>query len=184
MAYLATLDEFKTYAGLKNPENDERNEAILANVSSLIKTYCGRTFVDYISDDFEEYFDGGADYLYLKEFPILNIGSVEYSADYGITYTELGNNLEGWVQDRRNERIFIAPSYRTSGPNTIKVTYTGGYESGAPMDLKLAVFDMMQMYLKAETTPKKTQGFTSVEFIKTADFPSHIKRVLDLYRVL
>ncbi len=54
MANLVTLDEFKTYAGIKNPENDDRIELILASVSSLIKAYCARSFVDYVSDAYAE----------------------------------------------------------------------------------------------------------------------------------
>lgn len=184
MANLVTLDEFKVYTGIKNPENDDRTDSILASVSSLIKTYCGRSFVDYTSDAYEEYFDGGLDYLYLREFPILEISTVEVSYDCGETYAELApSGSSGYVHDRRNDRLFIAGAGQYTGINAIKVTYTGGYES-IPPDLKLAVYDMTLMYMKAESTPKKTQGFTSVEYITSADFPSHIKRVLDLYRVL
>lgn len=181
MANLATLDEFKIYAGIKNPENDDRIESILASVSSLIKTYCGRTFVDAAEDSVEEYFPS-EEFLYPRDIPILQVDLVEASTDNGESYLELASGTE-YVLDRRNDRVYI-PGYSTySSINGIKITYKGGY-TAVPRDLQLAVFDMMLMYMKAESTPKKTQGFTSVEFITSSDFPYHIKRVLDLYRVL
>lgn len=179
MTTLATLDEFKLYAGIKNPENDDRLESVLTSVSALIKTYCNRTFNDYVDDDYEEYFDGGCDYLYPKEFPILDVSDVSTSIDYGVTFTS-----SEYIVDKRNDRIYIASNASRMGPNAVKITYTGGFMQ-IPSELKLAVFDMMNMYLKNEAAaPKKTQGFTSVEYITSSDFPSHIKRVLDLYRVL
>lgn len=182
MANLATLDEFKIYSGMKNPENDERTEAVLSSVSSLIKTYCGRTFNDYSNDEFEEYFDGKQTYVYPREFPIIEVTTMEYSFDNGITYTE-GVAGTDYIIDRRNDRIYLPTAQSYSDIGGVRLVYTGGYTS-VPSDLKLAVYDMALMYLKAESVPKKTQGFTSVEYITSADFPSHIKRVLDLYRVL
>jgi len=74
-----------------------------------------------------------------------------------------------------------------AGPDTIRVTYTGGYSS-TPEDLKLAAFDLVTYYFKKESTPHKSvsAGITlssrTTPTDKPSDFPAHIKRILDLYR--
>jgi hypothetical protein len=73
------------------------------------------------------------------------------------------------------------------GPDTVRVTYTGGYAT-TPADLKLATFDLVTYYYKKESTPQKavSAGITlssrSTPTDKPSDFPAHIKRILDLYR--
>jgi hypothetical protein len=74
-----------------------------------------------------------------------------------------------------------------AGPDTVKVTYKGGFSS-TPEDLKLACYDLITYYYKKESTPRKaisdggTLASSSTPTDKPSDFPSHIKRILDLYR--
>jgi len=73
------------------------------------------------------------------------------------------------------------------GPDTIRVTYKGGYPA-TPEDLKLACYDLVTYYYKKESTPRKaiatgsTLASESSPTDKPQDFPAHIKRILDLYR--
>jgi hypothetical protein len=74
-----------------------------------------------------------------------------------------------------------------TGPDTVKVTYKGGYPA-TPDDLKLACYDLVTYYYKKESTPRKaiSDGVTisskTSPTDKPQDFPAHIKRILDLYR--
>jgi len=98
-----------------------------------------------------------------------------------------------YVLDSENDRVHrIAPDTGKSkafpsGPDAIKVTYRGGY-SETPNDLKLAAFDLVTYYRKKESIPRKitsASGMGSVTHAGAnlpADFPPHIKRILDLYR--
>ena len=69
------------------------------------------------------------------------------------------------------------------------MTYNAGY-SATPDDLKLALFDLVNYYLKGEHKERRTLGGATLQNQGTSgvrdntDFPDHIKRVLDLYRVV
>ena len=75
------------------------------------------------------------------------------------------------------------------GVGSVKITYNAGY-TDTPKDLKLAVFDLVTYYLKDEHKIRQTLGGATLQNQGTSgmrtstDFPDHIKRVLDLYRVV
>ena len=177
---LITLEEYKLYAGISSIEQDDKLASLISNVSALIKTYCCRSFVDFYDTPAEEYFNGEYNQLMVREYPIKDVLSVSYSGDYGVTYTELTSGTN-FVIDRMADVLVLVDGVTRKGVNSIKVQYFGGYEE-VPADLKLAALDLVQYYAKSENNPKKVNGFVSVEYVISADFPSHIKRVLDLYR--
>ena len=69
----------------------------------------------------------------------------------------------------------------------MRVNYRAGYESGSvPQDLKLATLDYVKLLHKEE---QDRSGFALAGESVTrpalaANFPPHIKRVLDLYRII
>jgi lysophospholipase L1-like esterase len=183
-ANLVTLAEYKAYAGITSTNQDAEINAIIPKASQLVKTLCRRTFVDYVNDNKEEVFAGGWSKLYLKEYPILAISSVEYSTDYGATYAELVEFTD-YVLDMEDGSIAsILYEDFPKHINGYKVTYTGGYET-LPDDLKLAVLDLVTYYIKNDMSvhSPKAPGTNSVqvEYITTANLPAHIRRVLYLY---
>lgn len=186
MADLITTAEYKAYLGINSPNQDSEIDSIIPKISQLVKSYCHRTFIDYVNDAKIEYNNGGYQYIYLKEAPILAIAGLEYSVDYGNTYTSLVEFTD-FVIDYQNDRLF--PVSTTEFPalvNAYKITYTAGYEV-IPEDLKLACFDLVSYYLKNDMSIKSTRNAganqTSVEFITNSSMPSHIRRVLDLYKL-
>jgi len=42
---LITLEEYKSYKQIGNPEKDYLYTMLISSVSSLIKSYCGQTFI-------------------------------------------------------------------------------------------------------------------------------------------
>ena len=183
-ANLVTLAEYKAYAGISSNNQDALINSVIPKASQLIKTICRRTFVDYVNDSKEEVFSGGWSKLYLKEYPILSIGSVEASTDYGKTYTEL-EEFTDYVLDLEDGTITSTstvefPKYI----NGYKVTYTGGYEI-LPEDLKIAALDLVTYYIKNDMSvhSPKAPGTNSVqiEYITTSTLPAHIMRILYLY---
>jgi len=180
---LITKVEYKAYVGITSPNEDVIIDSLIPKVSQLIKSYCRRTFIDYVNESKVERFNGG-DLFYLKEYPILAVDSVEYSTDYGQTYTSLTNYTD-WVLDASDDAIKpISASTFQVLVNGYKVTYAGGYET-LPEDLKLAVFDLVTYYRKNDSAvhSSKAPGTNTVqiEYISTTNLPAHIKRVLDLY---
>lgn len=183
MADLVTLAEYKDYAKINSTNQDTALNSIIPKVSTLVKTYCRRAFIDYVATDKVEYFDGGA-FFPLQEYPVISITKVEYSADFGQTYADLVNYTD-FVLDKRSDTI--VPPYVEAFPDAIngyRVSYKGGF-STLPEDLKLAVFDLITYYIKNDGVSHATRSPTSnsiqLEYITNSNFPSHIKRVLDMY---
>lgn len=183
-ASLVTLAEVKTYAGLTSPNQDATINQLIPQVSEYVKTYCNRTFVDYVNDAKIDIVNGGFPYIYLDETPTLVVQSVEFTRDYGVTYTTLVD-LTNYVLDAQHDRIQVLQA--TIFPlqiNGYKITYTAGYEV-LPLDLKLAVLDLIMYYLKSDMAVKSNaspgKNSVAVEYITSAALPAHISRVLDFY---
>lgn len=182
---LLTLAEYKAYVGINSTNQDTEIKAIIPIASQMVKTYCRRTFVDYVNDAKTEVFSGGTECLYLTEFPTLAISSVEYSTDYGSTYTALVEFTD-YALDLEKDSIVpinttaIWPRYI----NGYKVVYTGGYEE-LPEDLKVATMDLVTYYLKNDMAVKAQRAAgantVQIEYITKNTLPSHIVRVLDMY---
>ena len=180
---LITTAEYKAYAGITSTNQDAIIKVLIPKVSALAKSVCRRTFNDYVSDAKVETFKGGA-YLLLGEYPILSVSSVEFSADFGKTYTAL-TEFTDWVLDTEVGTIIPLSATEFSYiVNGYKVTYTAGFEV-IPEDLKIAVMDLVTYYLKNDMAVKSQRDAGSntvqIEYITKNTLPSHIARVFDLY---
>lgn len=188
MPDLVTVDEYKDYQGITSGTSDSKLSVLTGHVSDLVKNYCNRTFCDWYNVTKTEYFDQTkVNKLYVKEWPISTSFSTEVatSDDGGVTYTTLTKNTDFFIdEDCIRADILGSKNFLASDMfKGIRVKYRGGYDSiDIPKDLKLATYDLITYYLKKEQTPRKALGDTSVEYVKSSDFPAHIKRVLDLYR--
>ena len=72
-------------------------------------------------------------------------------------------------------------------PSGIKVEYRAGYESGeVPQDIQLATLDMIKLIYKQEQEKKgfSFEGERGDNYPLAGNFPPHIRRVLDLYRII
>lgn len=182
---LVTLSEYKVYAGITSTTQDTAISAIIPKVSQLVKSLCRRTFIDYVDDSKVEIFSGGTgSKLFLKEYPLINVASVEYSSTYGATYETL-TEYTHYVLDLEDGAITdIVYGAFPKAINGYKVTYTAGYEE-IPLDLKLAILDLVTYYIKNDSAIHSTKSPGSnavqIEYVTTTALPAHIKRVLDLY---
>ena len=179
---LITVDEYKEYAGINSIDFDDKIESIILRVSALVKSYCGRNFIDGFDKASNSFvnlieYTNTSGYYYPQEFPVQEIISVEYSSDMGNSYSSITN----FYYDRSKDAVFIDDDKESI--NAFKITYKGGFQK-TPEDLKLACLDLVEYYYKGEYTPRKSTNNNTVEYITTSDLPSHIKRVLDLYRVI
>ena len=72
-------------------------------------------------------------------------------------------------------------------PSGIKVEYRAGYESGdIPQDIQLATLDMIKLIFKQDQEKKgfSFEGERGDNYPLAGNFPPHIRRVLDLYRII
>lgn len=178
---LITLEEYKEQNSIVTTNKDDVISALIPRVSALVKAYCSRSFVDYVSalTPYTQYFTNPDTSEFLDEFPLISLVSLESSIDNGQTYAPMTAYTDYVISNSTDQLVFLTTP--PTGVNCVKVVYTAGY-ADVPEDLKLAVGDLITYYLKTESTPKRTIGYVNVEYTMSADMPSHIKRVLELYR--
>ncbi len=186
MADLITLADVKNFAGINSPNSDAIISDLIPKASAIVRNYCNRNFIDYWSTPKVEYQSGGFPSIFLQESPIRAVANIEYSSDYGqnysslVEYTDYAFNMETDSIDV----LFIDCFPKTV--NGYRVTYTAGYAS-VPDDLKQATIDTVMYYMKSDMAVKSTRSpgssATQVEYIVNATLPSHIRRVLDTYRL-
>ena len=179
---LVTKAEYKTYMGISSTNSDTEIDFLIPKVSDLVKSYCRRTFVDYYTDIKVEVFDGGFKELYLKETPVVTVSSVQYSEDYGKTYTNLTKYTD-WVI-RGDSIVSLSPSGFAEVINGYRVSYFAGYDT-IPGDLKLAVLDLVEYYSRNNGAVHSSRDInpntTQINYIASTNLPATIKRVLDQY---
>lgn len=194
-ADLITLDEYKTSLKIESLKNDSRIESLITSVSQLVKTYCANSFVDFYSTEKTEYFnfDYDSNLVQVSESPLVAVTSVHERSQYSEDYVELTEAAHEFYIDYDTDTIFRTNEYGFTdfpqGPGAVKVVYTAGY-SAVPEDLKLAVIDLVTYYDKDEYKPNRS--FSGVSVTNEASstqwrnvgFPDHIKRVLDLYKLV
>lgn len=184
MADLITKLEYKKYLGLTTTTKDVEIDLLIPMVSKLVKTYCRRTFVDYYFEPKFEYFDGaGLTHIILEETPINQVVEVARSTDYGQNWTALTEYTD-WVSTGYGVRSLDQLRGFYELVNGYRITYTGGYEL-VPDDLKLAVMDLIEYYMKNNSAVHVNRDIapntTQIQYVQSTQFPSHIKRVLDQY---
>ena len=197
MADLVTTNESKAAEGIRGEKDADRLNVIGPQVSDLVKKYCGTTFVDYYSTNKVETFsisDNHTSTIIVSESPLTAVDVVQertaYSGDYSTLttgnyeyYVDLESDAIIRTDDNGNHKMWAR------GVGSVKITYNAGY-ADCPKDLKLAIFDLITYYVKDEHKIRQTLGGATLQNQGTSgmrtstDFPDHIKRVLDLYRVV
>jgi hypothetical protein len=183
---LITLAEFKAYAGINSTNQDSTINTIIPKVSALVKSYCRTTFKDFITTAKVEVFRSSYNgTLQLEELPLKAIGSVEFSEDFGRTYTSLVEFTDYVIDPKAQQLELIPEGYKNyNRVNAFRVSYTAGYDV-LPEDLKLGIFDLVSYYLQHDVSVHSPKNVGSnnvqIEYIASAQLPSHIRRVLTLY---
>ena len=193
MANLITLEDYKEAEGISTPKDDLKLNALIPSVSQLVKTYCGTSFVDYYSTNKVETFsiNWATNVVQLTETPLVTIVSVEERDDYSSSYTTVPTTE--YFADTTLDAIYRVSTQGgkknwPGGPAAVKITYKAGYDT-CPLDLKLAVIDLITYYHKDEHKERKVMGGASIQNSASTTqsnnvaFPDHIKRVLDLYKI-
>ena len=194
MTDLITLSDYKEYKTIKSSTKDGETQNLISQISALVENYCNRIFLDYYSTDITEWFDGKTEIVYLKHFPLVSVNHVYTSVNGGATKVELdlvdSSGVGDYFVDYDNEtvRTSVAGTKFITTYNTpyrsLEIVYNAGYEE-VPLDLKLAVLDLVAYYLDSESKPTKSLLGATLDnplpYLANS-FPPHIRRVLDLYR--
>ena len=201
MANLCTLQEYKDFSGLKGVQEDARINTLIPQVTQIVKTYCGTSFVDYYSSNKTEYFDihdNLTTRVMLDESPLVSVSQVQErdsQSDAYVTLITENSDSSGkyeYVIDTTTDSIIRTSATGEKafkkGIKAVKVVYRAGYSS-TPADLKLAVYDLIKYYMKDERKARMQIAGAMVENQSTSGitgnigFPDHIKRILDFYKI-
>ena len=184
MANLITLQDYKNFVGITNSTDDPKLMIILGLVEEFVETYCGRQFLAATHTEQLKSENGS---LFLRNLPVTSVSKVTYldsskalaevtSSDY-IVYAE-----EGMVELFDQATLQVLDILKP-----FSITYTGGY-SEVPAALKLAIMNLITYYHKQQFISKTSSVNVNIsnsdDESQGSDLPSHIKRVLDLYRVI
>tara|TARA_Y100001963_G_scaffold160148_1_gene268291 strand:+ start:7898 stop:9256 length:1359 start_codon:yes stop_codon:yes gene_type:complete len=114
-----------------------------------------------------------------------------YSRDTGRITRDVGDQgvLGNYPSVRNNYPALTlgGPPKFMPYPNGVKVEYRAGYESGSvPYDLQLATLDYIKLIYKQDQDKKgfSFEGERGDRYNLSGNLPPHIRRILDLYRIL
>ena len=152
-----------------------------------------RSGVAYFTTSAIDIMDGQTAELFLTESPLVSVSSVKEREGITSAYTTLVNNTDYYI-DLEHDRLYridgdISSKNWAKGFASVEVIYRAGY-SATPQDLRLAIYDLITYYLKEEFKGRKSlagatlQNETSTSIREDIGFPDHIKRVLDMHRIV
>lgn len=190
MANLITVDKYKELEGISSTKEDTKLDILVPAVSQLVKNYCGNSIIDFYTTSKVETFNMNWDsyIVQVTESPLVSVSSVETRDTVTDSYDTLSTN--DYFVDTDTDSIFRVSGngYRNwpKGAGSVRVTYNAGY-STTPLDLQLAVADLITYYLRDEHKTRQTLAGATRETEQSSirnspAFPDHIKRVLDLYK--
>ena len=180
MTDLITLAEYKDAKEIKSPNLDVKIETLITLVSDFVEVYCGRRFLTETYTD--ALYGVCEDSIYIQNPPLTDVAVIEF---YNTSREWELVDLEAYLIEEDIITFLDLPIVHDTPKKPFRLEYTGGYVD-IPAALRLAVIDMVTFYHKNEATPKKSVSSLNVQAPGFTDnnLPSHIKRVLDLYRVI
>jgi hypothetical protein len=197
MTDLISLSTYKDYKKINSTERDNQHQNLITGVSALVENYCNRKFLDYASSPnyITEWFDAKTNLVELKYFPVISVVAVRVSQNGGLdteTLTENDPAQGGYFVDLEKAQI---RTQRDSLPflydydtayRSLEVDYHYGYTE-LPPDLELCILDLIHYYDSEQQAPTKSLLGATVDnalpYLANS-FPPHIRRILDLYRII
>jgi len=144
---LIIKQDVKSYLKLTSDTKDTVIDALIPQVEKFALNHCNRP--SFISGEISEYFNGGGRVFILHQLPVDITKTFKVYEDYDRVFGEdtLVDSADYAVDPDSGILKF---DYDTEDHfRSIKVIYTGGYESDAiPDDLKLALVEMVVLSMK------------------------------------
>lgn len=184
---LITVDDYKSYKGIRSSSEDLRISSITASVSDFVKSYCNRSFIDYTDASKVEYpeLSSATKSFYLLEFPVTEVVSLSVSNDSHITSTTLTEGVDFIIDNTDGAIHRVDGLYFDNCFRSVKVTYKGGM-SEIDQSLKLACLDLASYFINSEHKPKMSTGVSIKENFSSGELPTripaHIQNTLSLFK--
>jgi len=212
MAALVSLEEIKSFLIVVDNDKDDLLRNLANYASAAIESYCGREFAS--SDVINEVHDGGCTAVFADRIPINNVNVVaEYDgyqyvplqgpdSETGLLPNTAANvaAVPEFIWDADTGKVSKDTKEGSGDPpldiqnpkafnnyaRGVKLSYNGGYDN-IPNDLKMATLDFIKMLWKKEQGSQSfsLQGESKRNFsLAPNNFPPHIRRILDFYRII
>lgn len=189
--YLTTRANVKTALDISGTQDDDRIDALLAQVTDEIQTYCDRTFA--LGSGLTEYpevrgYPLGS--VILVRTPVVSVTSLHFSDEWPCVYdsTTLLTEDTDYVVDSDSGVIrFVCNKYPTGLPvRSVRVVYDGGY-STIPADLERAAIELIAAKLMkgkhaSYHVTSRSAADGSISGIRFDDWTDAMRRVCDRYR--
>lgn len=204
-----TLAEAKQFLQINSDTQDNTLSNAISFSCSFIEHWIGR---EVLSNTYTELHHGGTNSVFTKRIPINNVNTVaEYNGSEYVALnlpnpdSSLPDNLSSnsgqaqitWDSETgrivKHSGIPLAvldlnivgqPRFRNFF-NGIRIIYNGGYDNPPP-DLKMAALEFVKLIHKGLEGggSMSFQGEQRQPVPLTGNIPPHIRRILDLYRLL
>lgn len=186
---LATVANYKAWAGINGTGNDAAITLMLAQAEAMVRRYAGRDLTNgFESANRTETYDGnGAAVLQLREWPVTSVATVE-ERDRAGTWTTLdtdeyrvdtrtgqlyrlgatwGRIVSDFIGGGNNPAFGVSPAW-SADPASVRVTYTGGYTT-IPADIVAVVYMLIDYKLaNAGGNPSATSETIGVYSVSTS----------------
>ena len=166
---LCTLEDVKNVLNITGSTelSDTLIENLINRLSTAMESYCDKTFA---SATYTEYQDGsGADTLFLDNYPITSITSINQDSDWTWAASTV---VTGTAYRVMYNSIVVNSTKWTAGRQNIKVVYVAGYAT-PPLDLAHAcTTEVARAYNKRTTPELKSKSSDLVDTTATHNYYS------------
>ena len=111
-----------------------------------------------------------------------------FSRDHGeITRESQAGTVKGGIKRSYPSMTLSGPATFQGYPSGVRVSYRAGYENNTvPYDIQMATLDFIKLLYKQDQDKKgfTFEGESGDKYPLAGSFPPHIKRILEMYRII
>lgn len=170
---IIVLEDYKLYAGIKNPDKDDKLQYIVDFANTYITNFCGTSFKPVTVLGKKVTCFNGEDFV-VPNAPVISVEAIKVLG--------VDTDLSNLVIDYEEGVVEALTSFPTSR-FAIEIDYTYGHSS-VPQDLMLSALEFVTHISKREFTKSKNIGGENVDYGDPALIPPHIRLALNIYKVL
>lgn len=154
---LVSLSEIKEALDISTTEHDAKLNGYINRATDIIETYCKRRFLTQVYT--EEIYNGGGQYLQLRNFPVTSLGSIKFrgGAFNSPAWSDLDSSMYTLDTDGgKNTGLLFLDGGFSYGQGNFQATYTAGYATTAdiPGDVKEACIELVAyLFGRRKATP-------------------------------
>lgn len=177
---IITLDEYKTYAAINNPNGDDKLEMLVGYVNDLIVKFCATSFEPITEVDKRLTITGPE--VVLPHAPIISLDEVRIMQGRNVLSTL--DLLDLYLEPEQGIFTITSGIIIPSNYLNISVDYTYGY-SEPPQTVKISAYELVTHLSKREFNKSRNLGNgETATYSDPTVLPPHIRTGLDLYRVI